>query len=108
MLNRNGVFPVVAAYRRGGLLGGIKAEGFSRRPAHTEVIGKTSAKFIVCRTTWRTLLYPSPGRLPRHASTAFTVSSRAEYPALRIVLATRAALSSTFCSSTSAQITLEV
>src|SRR5437899_12972728 len=94
MLNRNGVFPVVAAYRTGGLFGGISDEGFSRRPAHTDAMGNTSAKFIVCRTTWRTLLYPSPGRLPRHASTAFTASSRAPYPALRTGSATSAALSS--------------
>src|SRR3954471_22608579 len=77
-LKRNGVAPVVAAYKSAGLLAGIRAEGFSVRPAHREVIGNMSARFNVCSTTRRTFRYPSPGKLPRHASIAFTLSIRQE------------------------------
>ena len=55
-LNRNGVEPLVAAYNRGGLLRGIMAEGFSRCPAQTAVIGRRSATFSVCRRFRRTFL----------------------------------------------------
>ena len=44
---RKGVAPLVAAKSNGGLCFGIIAEGFSRRPAQTEVIGSMSAKFSV-------------------------------------------------------------
>ena len=39
----------------GGLFFGISADGFSRRPAQTEVIGSMSARFSVCMRTRRTL-----------------------------------------------------
>src|SRR6185312_855785 len=77
---RNGVAPAVAAYMSGGLFGGISFEGFSLRPAHTDVIGSRSAIFNVWSSTRRTLRYPSPGKLPRQASTALIVSRRHENP----------------------------
>ena len=51
-----GVEPLVAAYNSGGLFLGIMAEGFSRCPAQTAVIGSRSAIFSVCRRLRRTFL----------------------------------------------------
>src|SRR5579883_360869 len=79
-LKRNGVAPLVAAYRSVGLPLGISGEGFSRKPAQTEVIGSMSARFNVWSNTRRTFEYPSPGRVPRQASTALMVSMRQEKP----------------------------
>src|SRR5580704_1158116 len=91
-LKRNGVAPLVAANNKGGLCFGIRAEGFSRRPAHTDVIGSMSARFRVWSRTLRTLQYPSPGKDPRQASTALTVSTRHEKPRFWIVFITRRVL----------------
>ena len=48
------VGPLVAAKSSGGLCFGIIADGFSRRPAQTEVIGSISARFNVCSMIRRT------------------------------------------------------
>ena len=46
---RKGVAPLVAAKTSGGLCLGISADGFSRNPAHTDVIGSMSARLSVCK-----------------------------------------------------------
>ncbi len=46
----------------GGLWRGINCEGFSRKPAHTDVIGNMSARLSVCNRTRRTLRYPFAGQ----------------------------------------------
>src|ERR1035438_6573920 len=87
-LTRNGVAPLVAANSSGGLCFGIMADGFSRRPVHTDVIGSMSARFSVCSMIRRTFEYPSPGSDPRQASTALIVSILHENPRFWIVFMT--------------------
>ena len=104
MLKRNGVAPDVAAYSNGGAslpADFIIGDGFDLSPAQTAVIGIMSARFKVCSITRRTLRYPSPGRLPRQASTALMVSSRHPKPRFCMVFTTSAALSSHRPSSSS-------